>query len=221
MDGPSIFDVLGPIMIGPSSSHTAGAAKLGLIARQLLGSEPRFAEITLYNSFARTYKGHGTDRAIIGGILGMKPDDENLKNSFEIAKEKHLDFKFKLQMRAPKLHPNTARIKLTDENENSIEMVGCSIGGGRIEIIEVEGFKVSFSVDTHTIVIIADDIPGSIAHISGAIAEKRINIANMFVSREEKLANMIIEVDQDVPNETLEKIKSFSWVHYVRLVEPV
>lgn len=218
---PSIFDILGPVMIGPSSSHTAGAAKLGYIARQLLGAEPRRAEITLYNSFARTYKGHGTDKAIIGGILGMKPDDERLRNSFEIAKEKGLKYEFRLIMKAPKLHPNSARIKLFDSNENKIEMVGSSIGGGRIEIMEIEGFKVNFSVSMHTIVIIADDIPGSIAHISGAIAEKRINIANMFVSREERLANMIIEVDQDVPQEVIEKIKSFGWVHYVRLVNPI
>lgn len=218
---PSIFDILGPVMIGPSSSHTAGAAKLGYIARQLLGAEPRRAEITLYNSFARTYKGHGTDKAIIGGILGMKPDDERLRNSFEIAKEKGLRYGFRLIMKAPKLHPNSARIKLFDSNENKIEMVGSSIGGGRIEVVEIEGFKVNFSVSMHTIVIIADDIPGSIAHISGAIAEKRINIANMFVSREERLANMIIEVDQDVPQEVIEKIKSFNWVHYVRLINPI
>ncbi|CUU07632.1 L-serine dehydratase [Candidatus Thermokryptus mobilis] len=218
---PSIFDILGPVMIGPSSSHTAGAAKLGLIARQLLGTEPVKAEITLYNSFARTYKGHGTDRAIVGGILGMRPDDERLRNSLEMAKEKGLKYEFKLIMKAPKLHPNSARIKLFDKDGNKIEMVGSSLGGGRIEVVEIEGFKVSFSVMTHTIVIIADDIPGSIAHISGAIAEKNINIANMFVSREEKLANMVIEVDQEVPNEVLQKISSFSWVHYVRLVEPI
>jgi len=218
---PSIFDILGPVMIGPSSSHTAGAAKLGLVARQLLGAEPARAEITLYNSFARTYKGHGTDRAIVGGILGMRPDDEMLRNSLEIAKERGLKYEFKLIMKAPKLHPNSARIKLFDNDGNKIEMVGSSLGGGRIEIVEIEGFKVSFSVMTHTIVIIADDIPGSIAHISGAIAEKNINIANMFVSREEKLANMIIEVDQDVPEDVLNKIRSFSWVHYVRLVEPI
>ncbi len=218
---PSIFDILGPVMIGPSSSHTAGAAKLGYVARQLLGAEPGRAEITLYNSFARTYKGHGTDRAIIGGILGMKPDNEMLRDSLEIAKKMGLKYEFKLIMKAPKLHPNSARIKLHDLGGNSIEMVGSSLGGGRIEIVEIEGFKVSFSVMTHTIVIIADDIPGSIAHISGAIAEKNINIANMFVSREEKLANMIIEVDQDVPEDVLKKIRSFGWVHYVRLVEPI
>jgi L-serine dehydratase len=218
---PSIFDILGPVMIGPSSSHTAGAAKLGYVARQLLGAEPKRAEITLYNSFARTYKGHGTDKAIIGGILGMRPDDEMLRDSFEIAKQKGLKYEFRLIMKAPKLHPNSARIKLFDSNENKIEMVGSSLGGGRIEVVEIEGFKVSFSVSMNTIVIIADDIPGSIAHISGAIAEKRINIANMFVSREEKLANMVIEVDQSVPQEVIEKIKSFSWVHYVRLVEPI
>jgi len=121
---PSIFDILGPVMIGPSSSHTAGAAKLGYVARQLLGAEPKQAEITLYNSFARTYKGHGTDRAIIGGILGMKPDDEMLRNSLEIAKERGLKYTFKLIMKAPKLHPNSARINLTDLDGNKIEMVG-------------------------------------------------------------------------------------------------
>lgn len=218
---PSIFDILGPIMIGPSSSHTAGAAKIGYVARQLLGDTPKYAEITLYNSFARMYKGHGTDRAIVGGILGIKPDDERLKDSMKIAKEKGLNFEFRFEPNAPKLHPNSARIKLYGENSKRIDVVGSSLGGGRIEIVEIEGFKVRFSVSTHTIIIIADDVVGSIAHISSAIAERNINIANMYVSREEKLANMVIEVDQDVPSCVLDKIRSFKWVHYVQLLEPI
>lgn len=218
---PSIFDILGPIMIGPSSSHTAGASRIGYIARQLLYEKPKKAIITLYNSFAKTHKGHGTDRAIIGGILGFGPDDERIKNSFEIAKEEGLEWEFKFVGGTTKFHSNTARIKLFGEKSSTIELVGASLGGGRIKIQEIEGFGVDFNAQTHTLVIIAQDIPGSIKHISGAIAEKEINIANMYVARKENVANMVIEMDQSADGETIKKIQSFPWVRFVREVEPM
>lgn len=218
---PSLFDILGPIMIGPSSSHTAGASRIGYVARQLLQDEPKKAIITLYNSFAKTHKGHGTDKAIIGGILGFGPDDERIKESHDLAKQAGLEWEFKFVGDFARFHSNTARIKLFGKKGDTVEVVGASLGGGRIKIQEIEGFSVDFNAQTHTLVIIAEDIPGSIQKISGAIAGKNINIANMFVSRSEKLANMVIEIDQDADGETLQKIASFPWVKFVRLVEPM
>lgn len=208
-------------MIGPSSSHTAGASRIGYIARQLLRDEPKKAIITLYNSFAKTHKGHGTDKAIIGGILGFGPDDERIRESHEIARQQGLEWEFHFRGDYVKYHSNAARIKLFGKNGGMIEVVGASLGGGRIKIQEIEGFPVDFSAQTYTLVIIADDVPGSIQHISGAIAEKGVNIANMFVSRNESKANMVIELDQAIGEETIRKIESFSWVRFVRLVAPM
>ena len=218
---PSIFDILGPIMIGPSSSHTAGASRIGYVARQLLREEPKKAVITLYNSFAKTHKGHGTDKAIIGGILGFGPDDERIRESHELAKRQGLEWEFLFRGDFVLFHSNAARVKLTGKQGGTVEIVGASLGGGRIMIQEIEGFPVDFNAQNFTLVIIADDVPGSIQNISGAIAEKGVNIANMFVSRNETKANMVIELDQAVNGETLKKIESFSWVRFARLVEPM
>jgi L-serine dehydratase len=218
---PSLFDILGPIMIGPSSSHTAGASRIGYIARQLLGDDPKKAIITLYNSFAKTHKGHGTDKAIVGGILGFGPDDERIRDSHELAREAGLEWEFKFVGDHARFHSNAARIKLFGNQGGTVEVVGASLGGGRITIREIEGFSVDFSAQAFTLVVIADDVPGSIQHISGAIAERGVNIANMFVSRTESLANMVIELDQALEEETLRKIASFPWVKFTRLVEPM
>ncbi|GJQ20137.1 MAG: L-serine dehydratase, iron-sulfur-dependent subunit beta [Bacteroidia bacterium] len=218
---PSIFDILGPIMIGPSSSHTAGASRIGYIARQLLNEKPVRAVITLYNSFAKTHKGHGTDRAIVGGILGFGPDDPRIRQSFEIGKEEGLEWEFKFVGDSARFHSNTAKIRLEGAGGGKVEITGASLGGGRIKIQEIEGFRVDFTASMHTLVVIADDIPGSIRNISGAIADRGSNIANMYVSRSEKLANMVIEVDQPIDKETLKKIESFPWVKFARRVEPM
>jgi L-serine dehydratase len=220
-DSVSIFEILGPIMIGPSSSHTAGASRIGAITRQLLGEKPVHAVITLYNSFAKTHRGHGTDLAIVGGILGFSPDDVRIKESFEIAQKEGLRWEFKFQADAARLHSNTARVKLTSASGTSVELVGASLGGGRIRVLEIEGFAVDFGALTFTIVIIAEDIPGSIKYVSGAIAERGVNIARMSVTRSEKMANMVIETDQLVDPETMEAIESLPWVRFARVVEPL
>ncbi len=208
-------------MIGPSSSHTAGASRIGFVARQLLRDEPKKAVITLYNSFAKTHKGHGTDKAIVGGILGFGPDDERIRDSHELAKKQGLEWEFLFRGDLVSFHSNAARIKLTGKQGGTVEIVGASLGGGRIMIQEIEGFPVEFNAQAFTLIIIADDVPGSIQNISGAIAQKGVNIANMFVSRNETKANMVIELDQAVNGETLKTIESFSWVRFVRLVEPM
>lgn len=220
-DHPSIFEVLGPVMIGPSSSHTAGASRIGNIARQLLSEEVAEATITLYNSFAKTYKGHGTDRAIIGGILGFGPDDVRIKESIELARKKGIVWNFKFVGDLARYHSNTARVLLKGKEGGSIELVGASLGGGRIRIQEIEGFSVDFNAQTYTLVIIAEDIPGSIKFISGAIAERGTNIAKMHVTRDETTANMVIELDQLLDAESLETITSFPWVRFARMIEPL
>ncbi|MCS6989603.1 MAG: L-serine ammonia-lyase, iron-sulfur-dependent subunit beta [Chloroherpetonaceae bacterium] len=221
---PSLFDILGPIMIGPSSSHTAGASRIGYIARRLLGETPRHATITLYNSFARTHKGHGTDCAIIGGILGFAPDDERIKDAFEIAQAQGLRWQFKFHGDATRFHSNAARLLLVGER-NKIEIVGASLGGGRIKIQEIEGFSVEFNAQLDTLVVIAQDIPGSIQRISGVISESNVNIAQMFVSRNRDetppMASMVIELDSPLPKTSIETIERFSWVKFARLIESI
>jgi L-serine dehydratase len=221
---PSLFDILGPIMIGPSSSHTAGASRIGFIARRLLGEPPQTAVITLYNSFARTHKGHGTDCAIVGGLLGFLPDDERIKNAFAFAAEQGLAWQFKFQGDAESFHSNAARIHLAGAG-NRIEIVGASLGGGRIKIEEIEGFAVDFNAQLDTLVIIAEDIPGSIQRISGAIAESNVNIAQMFVSRNKTakspLASMVIELDNPLSKSRVEAIQKLSWVKFARLIESI
>jgi len=218
---PSIFDILGPVMIGPSSSHTAGASRIGYVARQLLDDKPTRAIITLYNSFAKTHKGHGTDKAIVGGILGFGPDDIRIRNALGLAKEEGLVWEFKFSSGLNRFHSNTARIKLSGSRGGDVEIVGVSLGGGRIRIDEIEGFTVSLTGQSHTIVVIAEDIPGSIKNISAAIADTNNNIANMYVSRSEQLANMVIEVDHPVETRTINAIRTFPWVRFARLIEPM
>jgi L-serine dehydratase len=200
----SIFEVLGPIMIGPSSSHTAGASRIGAITRQLLGEKPVRAVITLYNSFAKTHRGHGTDRALVGGILGFAPDDVRIKESFELAKGEGLMWEFKFLGDAFRFHSNTARVHLTGASGGAVELVGASLGGGRIRVQEIEGFEVDFSALTYTIVI-----------------ERGVNIARMAVTRSEKMANMVIETDQLADPETMEAIQALPWVRFARVVEPL
>ncbi|HAV22233.1 MAG: L-serine dehydratase, iron-sulfur-dependent subunit beta [Ignavibacteria bacterium GWA2_55_11] len=220
-DYPSLFDILGPIMIGPSSSHTAGASRIGSIARQLLGDTPVRAVITLYNSFAKTHKGHGTDKAIVGGILGFGPDDERIRDAFDHAKRSGLAWDFAFVGDLSRFHSNTARVGLTGKDGGTIEVVGASLGGGRIKIQEIEGFPVDFQAQLHTLVVIAEDIPGSIKQISGVIAEEGVNIASMYVSRTEKKANMVIELDQPITASSMERIRTLTWVQFVRLVNPI
>ena len=197
-------------MIGPSSSHTAGASRIGAITRQLLAEKPHEAVITLYNSFAKTHRGHGTDRAIVGGILGFSPDDVRIKESFEIASAEGLAWEFKFVGDAARFH--SSWVAYGEPRQ---------LGGGRIRVQEIGGFPVDFGALTYTIVIIAEDIPGSIKYVSGAIAERGVNIARMTVTRSEKMANMVIETDQLADPETMESIQALPWIRFARVVEPL
>ncbi len=204
----SVFDIIGPVMIGPSSSHTAGAARIGRVARHLFGREPKSITISLYGSFARTYKGHGTDVALIGGVLDFDTFDERIVKALTIAKEKKIKVRF-IEEDAITDHPNTARVLLTDE-QGELELVGISIGGGKIEVVELNGFALGLSGNSPAILVVHNDRFGAIAGVSNTLAKHEINIGHMNVSRKEKgkEALMTIEVDQNIPQVVLDEVES-------------
>lgn len=217
-----VFDLLGPVMVGPSSSHTAGAARLGLMARKILGGEVREARIVLHGSFAETGKGHGTHLALAAGIMGMQPDDERIRRALQIAEERGIKVQFENGDLGDK-HPNSAKISLTGENEKEAEMVGSSIGGGMIIVSEINKFPVEFNGEYPTIVCLYADYPGMIAEITALLAKDSINIAKMKVSREGrgKRALTVIESDHSVPMNVLENIKKLPKVEEVIFIEPM
>jgi len=192
-----ILDVIGPIMIGPSSSHTAGAAKIGFLARLIYGKPIQNVEITLYNSFAKTGKGHGTDKAIIGGLLGMKMDDERIPTSFEIAKDQGLEFQFILKQDLEK-HPNETKIEIIETNlGENYSISGYSIGGGNAKIVEINGMKVDFSGKHDMLLITYLDVPGMIGYIGEILGDNHINIAYVQISRDASIgrAMAILKLD--------------------------
>jgi L-serine dehydratase len=212
----SVFDMIGPVMIGPSSSHTAGVVRIAKAAIKVLGGTPDQADITFYNSFARTYEGHGSDRAILAGLMDFETDDKRIKESIEIAEKIGLKYHFKSVGNASTLHPNSIKLNLTKGNKQ-IGVLGESKGGGIINIAEINGFKADFTANLHTIIIFAADVKGSIAFIADIIAHDDCNIATMSVSRKGKndLACQVIEMDSGIKPVTFEYLKSLSWVHDV------
>ncbi|RYZ81471.1 MAG: L-serine ammonia-lyase, iron-sulfur-dependent, subunit beta [Moraxellaceae bacterium] len=212
----SIFDMIGPIMIGPSSSHTAGVVRIARAALRILGGIPDEAVITFYNSFARTYEGHGSDRAILGGLLDFKTDDTRIKEAFEHATKYGLKWTFKSVGNASTMHPNTIKLNLR-KGERTVEVVGQSRGGGVVQIVEVDGFTANFTASLHTLIISADDVKGSIAFIANIIAHDDCNIATMSVSRKGRndIARQFIEMDSGIKPTTLEYLKQLSWIKEV------
>lgn len=208
--------MIGPVMIGPSSSHTAGVVRIARAAIKILGGIPEKAEITFYNSFARTYEGHGSDRAIIAGLMDFTTDDKRIRESLELATEKGLEYQFKSVGNASALHPNSIRLKLA-MGKRSVEVLGESKGGGVINIAEVNNFKADFSANLHTLIIFAEDKKGSIAFIANILAHDECNIATMSVSRKGKndLACMVIEMDSGIKRVTFDYLESLNWVKEV------
>ena len=204
-----IFDIIGPVMIGPSSSHTAGAARIALAARQIAGDRIKSARILMHGSFADTYKGHGTDKAVVGGLLGFKPDDPRLRDSMELAKAEGLDFSI-VTADLGDVHPNTVRIETETAAGRRNSITGSSIGGGRIRIIRLNGMDVDFTGQYNTLVISHCDRPGAVAAVTGILNRMDMNIAGMKVYRAAKGgdAAMIIETDQKPDRETLDEIRS-------------
>jgi L-serine dehydratase len=211
-----IFDMIGPVMIGPSSSHTAGVVRIARAAIRILGEAPNEAVITFYNSFARTYEGHGSDRAIIAGLLDFKADDARIRDAFRYAGEQSLTYRFRSVGNASTLHPNTIKLELTGKTRQTT-VLGESRGGGVISIEEVDGFKAGFSASMHTLIIKANDVQGSIAYIANILANDHCNIATMSVSRKGKhdLACLVIEMDSGLRPVSLEYLHSLDWVQEI------
>jgi L-serine dehydratase len=217
----SIFDMIGPVMIGPSSSHTAGVVRIARAAIRILGAVPTEAVVTFYNSFARTYEGHGSDRAIVAGLLGYPPDDVRIRTAFDHAAEAGLHYTFQSVGNASTMHPNTIKLNLLDgATGRRVEVVGQSRGGGVIRIVEVDGFPADFSGALHTLIVDARDEPGSIAFIASVIAHDECNIATMFVSRKGKndVARQFIEMDSPVKDLTLAYLRALGWVQHITYI---
>ncbi len=208
-----IFDILGPVMVGPSSSHTAGAARIGNMARALLGAVPVKARIHLHGSFAETGAGHGTDRALLGGLLGMKPDDLRLPSAFEEADKAGLDYTIDtIELR--EAHPNTAVIEVWDKTGRRLHMQASSLGGGRIMVDELDGISVSFSGDYNTLVVRNRDAFGAVASVTGQLSRMRINVANMSLCRHKRGGDalMVIETDQHLRPSQVETLRHIDGV---------
>ena len=215
----SVFDIIGPVMVGPSSSHTAGAVRIGRIARAMLGCPPAQALIELHGSFALTGRGHGTDKALVAGLLGMEPSDENIPHSFDLAEKAGLAYTIVDTDLGDEAHPNSVRITIQGENRQ-LEMIGASVGGGMIEVTELQGYSVNFSGELDTLIVIAEDQPGTINTVTGWLMNQNINVAFLKVGRQQRggEAIMIIETDQPIPSPLVKSISEFDWVRWVRRV---
>lgn len=202
----SVFEIIGPSMIGPSSSHTAGAAKIGLMARNIFNAQPERVEIIFYGSFAKTYKGHGTDLATVGGLLGYNADDERIVNSLIDAEKVGMKISLTTSEQETE-HPNTAKIIMT-AGQRKFEVIGISPGGGRAEIVEINGFKVKAEADSNFQLVFHFDRYGVIAAVANLLAAHGINVGHMEVARKSKGAEalMVIQTDQHVSEEISREI---------------
>lgn len=216
----SIFDIIGPNMIGPSSSHTAGALRIAQLARRLVHGRVVRADFTLYGSFARTYRGHGTDRALIAGTLGFGTEDVRIRDSFRWAGEMGLEYSFAVDTSNRDCHPNTVDILLTGEDGEQTRITGVSVGGGSAVITRINGVDINLTGDYHAILVRQKDTPGVVAAITKALAEHRINIAFMRLYRESrgKLAYTIIEADEPIPAAAVEQIRAHPSIQSALLI---
>ncbi|MCC6929776.1 MAG: L-serine ammonia-lyase, iron-sulfur-dependent subunit beta [Gemmatimonadaceae bacterium] len=220
----SLLDIIGPVMVGPSSSHTAGACRLGLLARGLVGGTPQTALVELHGSFARTGEGHGTDKAIVGGLMGFRPDDERLRNALDIMEREGLAYTFEKTKLGEEgeTHPNTVRITLERGDRRAV-MVGSSLGAGRILVSEIDGFPVEVHGNYHTIVLVAEDIKGSIARIASLLADDGVNIATLRLTRKARGGDafMVIEVDEEPGPDVRDHIRTLPWVSWAYRLDKV
>ena len=218
----SLLDIIGPVMVGPSSSHTAGACRIGLFARGLVGGQPDTAKVELHGSFARTGTGHGTDRAIAGGLLGFQPDDERLREAVKLAKKAKLNITFTNTKLRGDHHPNTTRITVNRGKQSAV-VVGSSLGAGRILITSIDGFPVEITGNYPTLVIVAHDEPGIVASVSSRLAAEQVNMATMRVSRRQKggEAIHIYELDSEPSTELLRAIQAVPAIQLTRSIDRV
>ncbi|MGK2962970.1 MAG: L-serine ammonia-lyase, iron-sulfur-dependent subunit beta [Gemmatimonadaceae bacterium] len=218
----SLLDIIGPVMVGPSSSHTAGACRLGLLARGLVSGTPQSAVLELHGSFARTGEGHGTDKALVAGLLGFRPDDERIRTALQIAEQEGLDYRFEKTTLSELSHPNTVRMTL-ERGDLKATLTGSSLGAGRVLVTEIDGYPVEVSGNFHTLTLVAEDRKGSIARITGILADHDINIATLRLTRKQKGGDafMVIECDEP-PGEALkEELRKLDWVRWARRLDRV
>ena len=217
----SVFDVLGPNMIGPSSSHTAGAAVIAGLAQKMMTPPLKRVEFTLYGSFAKTYRGHGTDRALLGGILGFATDDENIRDSFEIARQRGLEFTFTPNETETDIHPNTVDIRMENTSGQVMTVRGESLGGGKVRISRINGVEVDFTGEYSTLIVVQQDKPGVVAHITKVLSDRGVNLAFMRLFRESKghTAYSIIESDGRLPEGITQELKQNPYIHDVMIVQ--
>ena len=218
----SLLDIIGPVMVGPSSSHTAGACRIGLLARGLVGGTAERARVELHGSFARTGEGHGTDKAIAGGLLGFRPDDERIRTALDIAEKEGLAYAFEKTTIAEDAHPNTVRITL-ERGHRKHSLIGELLGAGRIRIVNIDGYPVEVNGSHHTIVLVAEDVKGSIARIAGLLADADINIATLRLTRKARGGDafMVIEVDEAPGESVRDSIRALTWVRWTHRLDKV
>ncbi len=217
----SIFDVIGPEMIGPSSSHTAGAAAMALLARKLFAKEPVSVKFTLYGSFSKTYHGHGTDKALLGGVQGFDPHDERIRDAFAYADASGLHYEFVIDDEGDGGHPNTADILLTAEDGSQLFVRGWSIGGGKVKIVKIDNIDVEFTGEYSTLIVKQLDRPGVVAWLTSCLALQDVNIAFMRLFREAKgeTAYTIIESDEKIPADVLDALGTHKNVLETTLIQ--
>ena len=217
----SVFDVMGPNMIGPSSSHTAGAARIAFLAQKMITPPLKKVEFILYGSFARTYKGHGTDRALLGGIMGFSTDDMRIRNSFDIAREQGIDFSFTPNETETDVHPNTVDIHMVNDQGQEMTVRGESLGGGKVRIVEINHVKVDFTGEYSAVIVIQKDRPGVVAHVTKVLSDRGVNIAFMRLFRKAKgeIAYTIVESDGRLPEDIGVTIRQHENIHEVMIVQ--
>ncbi len=217
----SLLDVIGPVMVGPSSSHTAGACRLALLARHTLIHEPSAATLTLHGSFAKTAKGHGTDLALTAGLMGCYPDDARLPNALELAAAQGLSIAFATKDLGD-VHPNTVKMSLSNAEEE-VEVVGSSLGGGSVRVFKVNGFDINFSGAYHTLLLEHEDKPGVIARVARVIADDEVNIATLHCARRKRggSAMMSVEVDRQLSQYVLDYLTEVPYIHWLRFLPEV
>lgn len=217
----SAFDVLGPNMIGPSSSHTAGAVAISLLAQKMISGTITSVHFTLYGSFAKTHRGHGTDRALLGGIMGFQTDDERIRDSFTIAAKRGLDYTFSTNEIETDVHPNTVDIRMENEKQEVMTIRGESLGGGKVRISKINGVDVDFTGQYSAVIVVHKDRPGVIAHITKCLTDCNVNIAFLKLFREDKgaTAYSIVESDEKLPLAVIDEINSNEHVYNTMLVQ--
>ncbi|MCS6790376.1 MAG: L-serine ammonia-lyase, iron-sulfur-dependent subunit beta [Bacteroidia bacterium] len=217
-----VFDMLGPIMIGPSSSHTAGVVRIARVVHALLGSAPEEAQILFYNSFAMTYRGHGSDKAALAGLMGFSVDDTRIRDALSLAESQGIRFTFEPVVSSAKNHPNTLVITAR-KGSQQVQVEGISRGGGLILITGIDGMHTNFTGQLSTLIIRARDIRGAVAFLAAILAYDNVNIATLTVSRRAKddVALQVYELDEPLRPASLAYIQSLPWVYQAKLIDPV